>query len=243
MAINARTSAGRAAHEVYAHVFEARILPTDAVGPNGAPTDLCTAQAFSAIAAASGVVTIDGVTTAKSWFRVGGQAWFARPQFLTIQCSAPGAGTNQGTFTIRGRNQFDEDVLETVAYASGTSSTNTGKTCWRHISSITFFPTTPLGDAAATVSIGWKMSNNALTFPPRLPLPFKVKASADLVAIIVEDLGGGSFAAISLGSSIGSPIVDLTNHTVSFVTGVVTTQPTTPMKFVLIMGDDTRAQR
>lgn len=247
MALTGRTTASRGGPEVWGDLaYEAWILGTNAVGAGGASTNLTSAQSFATIAAASSLLSIDG--TASYWFKTtGNKAYFAFPQFLTIQCGSPGAGTNQGTFTVTGRNQFDELVEEKIAYASGTSSTITTKTCWRYVDSISFVNNTgtDLGDDTATVSVGWKMSNNTGTFPARLPTPFKVKSTADILSVICVDIGSSSLAGIALGTALTTSqiTVDVNNNSISFVTGAVTTQPTTPMKFLIVAATGTRMNR
>lgn len=243
MALTSRTTSTPAGIELLAPLgYEAWILPTDAVA-GGASTNLTTAQSFATIAAASGSVVIDG--TASYWFKTSGaQAFFPYPTSLTIQCSAPGAGTNQGFFYVVGRNHLDESVTEVITYASGTSTTNTTKTCWRHIRSITFVPTGTMGDTTATVSCGWKMANNA-SLCARIPLPFRPKTTADIIGLVIIDIGSSSLGGVTLGGTVAasSMNIDLQSCTVAFASGAITTQPTTPIRVLIIFNDDVLKNR
>lgn len=247
MATTGRSSASRGGPEIWGQqAYEVWFLGTNAVGSGGASTNLTSAQSFATIAGASNAISIDG--TASYWYKTASNtAHFAYPQQIFIQCSAPGAGTNQGTFTITGRNQFDETVVEKITYASGTSTTVSSKTCWRYIESITFIndTATAMGDTTATVSVGWKASNNSSNFPMRVPAPFKLKTTSDFIEAIVIDAGGGTLG-ITPGGAAGTPIsmsCDTSNHVLSFQSGAITTQPTAPMRFLLIPNRDVKMYR
>lgn len=237
----------------------AQVVWVPATGATGANTtqsvDLAAAQSFTTIASQSetlgttnsggyasgsvltrtGIISLSGakcaaVVTATPRER----AYLAVPSQIVLSLSAATAG-NTGTFIISGTNQFDEDVIEQIAYAGGTATLYQTKVCYKQVEYIQVVPTAT-GTATDTISVGWKIVQDA-TGLFRIPTPFKIRSARDIVAVIPINLGGSS-TSFTLGAPIASFTADPVNQSIILPNAAVTTQPTAFMQLAVVAASD-----
>ena len=202
---------------------------TNAVAGAGVSTNLSTAQSFTTIAANGGLIALDGTSAVK--LTTNANAKLAVPVSIFMQMSS--ATGNSGTLTIDGEDQFGVRGTEQIAFAA-TSTTWGSVRCYRMVysASIVTNAGTTLSD---TVALGWKLSNNTSAFPNRYPLPFRLKAAADVVGVIPMNVGGSNVASITAGIGRVITTIDVNNSTIAFASGTITDQPTGFMQFAILL--------
>lgn len=114
-------------------------------------------------------------------------------------------GAMVGTITVNGKNQFGEDVSETIAIAAGSlGGTTAGTEIFRQVDNGTFSFGTAVGNGTPTLGVGTLGSTAAFG------LPVKIGAASDVVALNYSSemaqtaVNGGTIAAF----------VDATNHAI-----------------------------
>lgn len=208
---------------------------TDALAGAASSALATTANTLTLITGSDRGVTMDG-TRVTGTVTVGGilvGAFLPVPISLFISVSA-----NTGSvITIRGFNQFWEPITEIITMSQATACS---RACYSKVDSIKM--TLGTGSGAETVAVGWKLANTAAAFAA-LPLPFKLKAADHIVggaapAVYTLDAADSSLANIVKGTFASACVLDVNNSAVRIPSGAVTTQPTLPMTFSVILAQD-----
>lgn len=109
-------------------------------------------------------------------------------------------GTSSATFRIVGFNQFNEPVTEDVTITNPVAAQSLN--AFRRINSIKLTAKAGIG-AGGTCDIGWPLYADS----KRIALPFKLKASADIAALVSNT-----------GVTTLNPTVSTTYHTIQMPT-------------------------